>query len=162
MQKNPVDSPFAAGTVVSELRVVGGHDLASFGARLGAAAVDMVVIVVLYLASLRLPGMTNSVLVLLVLTGIRLLYGALQLQFGGGRTLGMRAFRIRVVPIGTERAGRLTAGQAWLRTAVYVLPAAVLGVGAYLSMLDCLWMLWDRPNQQTLHDKAARTVVVRA
>ncbi|MBF9071413.1 RDD family protein [Streptacidiphilus fuscans] len=161
MQKNPVDSPFAAGTRVSELRVVGDHDLASFGARFGAAALDTVVIAVLYLACLRLPGMGNSVLALVVLTGIRLLYGALQLQFGGGRTLGMRAFRIKVKPVGTER-GRLTAGQAWLRTAVFALPAAVLGVGAYLSILDCLWMLWDRPNQQTLHDKAARTVVVRA
>ena len=27
-------------------------------------------------------------------------------------------------------------------------------------LVDCLWPLWDRPWQQALHDKAAKTIVV--
>jgi hypothetical protein len=28
-------------------------------------------------------------------------------------------------------------------------------------LIDGFWQLWDKPFQQTLHDKAAQTVVVK-
>ena len=31
----------------------------------------------------------------------------------------------------------------------------------FLSYVDGLWQLWDKPYQQTLHDKAAKTVVIK-
>jgi uncharacterized RDD family membrane protein YckC len=31
----------------------------------------------------------------------------------------------------------------------------------FLFYLDGLWQLWDKPYQQTLHDKFAQTVVVK-
>ena len=31
----------------------------------------------------------------------------------------------------------------------------------FFSYLDGLWQLWDKPFLQTLHDKAAQTVVVK-
>jgi hypothetical protein len=31
----------------------------------------------------------------------------------------------------------------------------------FLPYLDGLWQLWDKPYQQTLHDKAAKTVVIK-
>ena len=31
----------------------------------------------------------------------------------------------------------------------------------FLSWLDGLWQLWDKPYQQCLHDKVAQTVVVK-
>ncbi len=32
--------------------------------------------------------------------------------------------------------------------------------GGLFLLLDDLWPLWDKPWQQALHDKAAKTVVV--
>jgi uncharacterized RDD family membrane protein YckC len=85
-------------------------------------------------------------------------YPAVQMQLWG-RTIGMRALGIRVVPI--TPGAQLTAGQAWLRCAVDVLPAQLpFGVGTAWTVLNPAWLLWDKPNRQALHDKVARTVVV--
>jgi uncharacterized RDD family membrane protein YckC len=47
-----------------------------------------------------------------------------------------------------------------LRAAIRSATVAVLTVLAPLAVLDLLWPLWD-PRNQTIHDKAARTVVLR-
>jgi hypothetical protein len=31
----------------------------------------------------------------------------------------------------------------------------------YVGLLDPLWCLWDKPYRQCLHDKPAKTVVVK-
>ena len=35
-----------------------------------------------------------------------------------------------------------------------------LVIGFVFVLIDCLWPLWDKPWQQAIHDKAAKTVVV--
>jgi uncharacterized RDD family membrane protein YckC len=83
-------------------------------------------------------------------------YGTLLCGSSRGQTVGMMAVGVRAVdqaagtPIGHGRAF----GRALLE---YVL-ALVL----FLPwVLDMLWPLWDSQNQ-TLHDKASRTIVVHA
>jgi uncharacterized RDD family membrane protein YckC len=101
----------------------------------------------------------------------------------GGATLGMRLFRMSCVSADGSKA---TATQAYTRALVYclfVLIASLYQLHAYkhpttaeshtfarqLSIylllavphyLDLLWAAWD-PKRQTLHDKAAGTIVLR-
>ena len=73
-----------------------------------------------------------------------------------GRTLGKRAVGQRVRPLAEDR--RLTWGEASARTGLMV--GGTLVAGGLFLLLDDLWPLWDKPWQQALHDKAAKTVVV--
>jgi uncharacterized RDD family membrane protein YckC len=92
---------------------------------------------------------------------------AIPIAYGGalvvwsGQTVGMRAVNIRVVPLAP--CSELSVGQGWGRAA-YNLPSAIPGVwvGPLLGLIDCCWMLWDRPNRQTLHDRISRTIVVKS
>lgn len=57
-----------------------------------------------------------------------------------------------------------SAARVWLREIVIKL--IIFGVigwvtGGIVTLLDALWILWDK-NRQTLHDKIATTIVVRA
>jgi uncharacterized RDD family membrane protein YckC len=81
---------------------------------------------------------------------------AVEFMHRTGQTLGKKAMKIRVVPIDPSR--RLTRGMAAKRYAVEYLGGSFV---PFLSYLDGLWQLWDKPYQQTLHDKAAQTVVVK-
>lgn len=72
----------------------------------------------------------------------------------GGQTVGKRIMKIRIVPL--DPAETLTRRHLGLR---FLVQAAMGSVA--LTLLDGLWQLWDKPYQQCLHDKAARTVVVR-
>jgi uncharacterized RDD family membrane protein YckC len=75
-----------------------------------------------------------------------------------GQTLGKRALHTRVVtaygrsPINGAIAAR--------RSAVYALIPAVPVLGGLFGLLNELWVLWD-PRRQCLHDKVARTIVIR-
>jgi uncharacterized RDD family membrane protein YckC len=71
-----------------------------------------------------------------------------------GRTLGKRAVGIRVRPLAQDR--NPTWAEAGARTAVFACGQLV----SVFLLIDCLWPLWDRPWQQALHDKVAKTVVV--
>ena len=81
-----------------------------------------------------------------------------------GWTLGKRVTRIRVRNRLQER--RPTVAEAALRWSVHWLPSALsttpwLGGAAGLwTTLDGLWPLWDA-RRQAIHDKAAKTSVVR-
>jgi uncharacterized RDD family membrane protein YckC len=75
-----------------------------------------------------------------------------------GRTLGKRALGIRIRPLAADVP--LSWGQVIARWGVFEAFSIVLG-GLPL-LLDCLWPLWDKPWQQALHDKAAKTIVVRS
>ena len=72
-----------------------------------------------------------------------------------GHTLGMAWMKLDAVeavgggtPIGPVRA------------AIRSLAAALLTIVPFAAFLDLLWPLWDYRNQ-TLHDKAAGTIVLR-
>jgi uncharacterized RDD family membrane protein YckC len=79
-----------------------------------------------------------------------------EMMHRSGQTIGKRAMKLRVVPL--DPTARLTRGAATLRWLVEVV-AAVLVPG--FGWLDGLWQLWDQPYRQCLHDKVARTVVVK-
>ena len=73
-----------------------------------------------------------------------------------GQTLGKRALRIRVVrEVDGGPIDRAAATRRWL--VAYVAPMVAFG----FSRLDVLWLLWDQPYRQCLHDKCAGTVVVK-
>ncbi|MFE6779389.1 RDD family protein [Streptomyces sp. NPDC057702] len=78
-----------------------------------------------------------------------------------GQTLGKKAARIRVAMLAD---GDIPRGKGWTRAAVYALPgiAQPILLGSLFWLLNSLWQLWDKPLQQSLHDKVAKTVVVEA
>ncbi|KOG89008.1 hypothetical protein ADK38_16620, partial [Streptomyces varsoviensis] len=77
-----------------------------------------------------------------------------------GQTVGKRMMKIRVAMLenGAVPAGR----PGWARAAVYSLPEIVPCCGFIFWLVNVLWCTWDKPYQQCLHDKGARTVVVAA
>jgi uncharacterized RDD family membrane protein YckC len=73
-----------------------------------------------------------------------------------GRTLGKRALGIRVRPLAEDRLPSWK--EATIRWAVSA--AGSLVGGGLFTLLDDLFPLWDKPWQQAIHDKAAKTIVV--
>jgi uncharacterized RDD family membrane protein YckC len=76
-----------------------------------------------------------------------------------GRTIGKRALGTKVVRA-SDRS-KVSAGAAGGRAAVFALPPVVPFVGGLFALLNELWLLWDR-QRQCIHDKAAKTVVIKA
>lgn len=76
-----------------------------------------------------------------------------------GQTYGKRLFEIRVTGHGGQPPGWLAALRRWMFMS---LPNLVAPCLVPLQLVDSLWCTWDRPLQQCLHDKWARTVVVQA
>jgi uncharacterized RDD family membrane protein YckC len=75
-----------------------------------------------------------------------------------GRTIGKRALGTKVVTA-SDRS-KVSGGAASGRAAVFALPPIVPLVGGLFALINELWLLWDR-QRQCLHDKAAKTVVVK-
>ena len=141
------------------------HELASWGRRLAALLVDLAILVVVIAATLQAAGvpaddlrdqLRNGDTMLLVL--LFLIPEAIyQTTMIGSRsqTLGKMALGIQVVdadsrsPIGYARAFT-----RWLST------AALRALFTVPTIVDHLWPLRD-PRNQTLHDKMARSIVVR-
>ena len=106
-----------------------------------------------------LLGMAGT-LVLIGLAAAVLKFGYDWLQHGlWGQTLGKRALGTKVVM--ADGRTRVTGAAAGTRAAVYALGGGLPSVGFFWWVIDCLWLLWD-PQHQCLHDKAGRTVVVKA
>jgi len=72
-----------------------------------------------------------------------------------GQTPGKRMVKTRVVRVDGD--GPVTVGIATRRWFAAIACGYVPG----LVYVDCLWLLWDKPYQQCLHDKFARTTVVK-
>ncbi|MGP3983339.1 RDD family protein [Streptomyces sp. KR80] len=89
-----------------------------------------------------------------------LLYEGLMLA-SSGQTVGKKVMNIRVALL---ENGAVPAGSpAWIRACVYILPVLVPCCGwPVFWLVNVLWCTWDKPYQQCLHDKAAKTVVVEA
>ncbi|GAA2551143.1 hypothetical protein GCM10010435_21650 [Winogradskya consettensis] len=92
-------------------------------------------------------------LVLFVLIAYYVYY--VEMMYRGGQTFGKKWLKLQVVPL--EPGAKLTRGRAAKRYLVEF----VGGLVPFFSFVDGLWQLSDKPYQQTLHDKAAGTVVIK-
>jgi uncharacterized RDD family membrane protein YckC len=72
-----------------------------------------------------------------------------------GTTIGKRAVGTWVVS--AEDRSKISLPRSFLRALTFVAGGEVVPL---FFLVDNLWLLWD-PRRQTLHDKAARTLVVR-
>ena len=139
----------------------GGFDVSGFGSdvlatwwhRVGASIVDGLIVgvpVVLLVAAAGMSGVTAN----LPESIIAAVYAFALITWWGGQTIGNRAVRTRVVDAVT--GGPVDARRSAIRAAVmWVLTITFVG-----GIADILWPLWDR-RKQTLHDKAAGTLVTR-
>jgi uncharacterized RDD family membrane protein YckC len=157
-----------------------GPPYATWGIRLGGYLIDLViflpVLVVLYLAfrhthtldvhlmTRRNGNTTRRTLSLLspLLTAVVFVVYATVLYGGArGQTVGMMAVGVRVVRDGTHDV--LGYGRAFCRALaeqfLRILGTVTIILGV-IWLLDMLFPLWDKKNQ-TLHDKLAKTVVIR-
>ena len=141
------------------------QQLASWGRRLAALLVDVIVLVVAISVALVAAGMPADELRDRVENGETLLVIVLFLipeaiyytWMVGSRsqTLGKMALGIKVVDAESRAPiGYLRAFRRWLST------AAMRALFWIPAIVDHLWPLRDRRNQ-ALHDKFARSVVVR-
>jgi uncharacterized RDD family membrane protein YckC len=109
------------------------------------------------------PGAVKEYLISLLLLELGAIVVGLALRyvydvemfFRTGQTLGKKIMKLRVVPLDPEATlTRRHAVRRWLVT-------QGAGFAPGLSYVDGLWQLWDKPYQQCLHDKWAKTVVVK-
>jgi uncharacterized RDD family membrane protein YckC len=72
-----------------------------------------------------------------------------------GQTVGKRVLKLRIVPLDPNQPlDRGVLARRWLVSS----PG---GLVPGLGLLNVLWCLWDQPYRQCLHDKFAKTVVVK-
>ncbi|SFS10077.1 Uncharacterized membrane protein YckC, RDD family [Agrococcus baldri] len=166
-------------------------ELASWGARLGAYAIDVIPVVVVTMVLLWMTGVSDAMSAALAaqdpaaidaasammapthpaglaITLANLVFVALYnigFHTSRGQTPGKMLVGIRVRRVDEDRNPDLRgAGLRWL---VQFGPNLVSGVAllgmlaSMFSIADHLWPMWDQRNQ-AFHDKAGRTVVVRA
>jgi len=134
-------------------------EVASAGARLLAASVDVLVLAGIDLAVVYLTAQLAGLPVAEAATLPRVPLGAFLLGLNvaylavftasGGQTLGKMATGLRVVPL----SGGLTPGGAAVRVAVALAGSVVMGAGFVPALV--------RADGRALHDFAARTRVVK-
>ncbi|WP_433345077.1 RDD family protein [Micromonospora sp. CA-111912] len=135
--------------MIFAFRIFGGIDQAHpAGTYYAADAGD-------FITGFILPLLLAELVLFVLMLGLYWLYHVEYLR-RTGQTLGKKVMKIRVVPLDPNQTlDRGIAGRRYL----------VQFVGAMfvpgLSYVDGLWQLWDKPWQQCLHDKFARTVVVK-
>jgi uncharacterized RDD family membrane protein YckC len=129
--------------------------LAGWWRRVGATVVDGIVIGVISGIILGIAGVSVTGWSRYFLEGVfQVVYQILLLGGNRGRTLGNRVVNTVTVD------GRTGTPISYDRAIPRSLVQALLGFTIIGGVLDILWPLWDRQNQ-TLHDKAAGTVVLR-
>lgn len=164
----PAYGPSGAGQAAQPRQLSGPFPRADFAQRLGAFAIDLVIIVVAEIVlSMVLGGVVAAVanagsgaaigvaallslVLVLVYVAVPIVYFGFMEGQPSGQTFGKRALGIRVVDFSS--AGPLPMGRAMLRSVVRSFLSGIL-------LLGYLWMLWD-PEQQTWHDKLVGTTVV--
>ena len=97
----------------------------------------------------------NSLWVTIATLVVTALYAVPQVALYG-RTLGKRVVGLRVQS--SDGAGVISWRQSLLR---WMIQGAGWLICSLLLLIDLLWPLWDRPLRQAIHDKAARTIVIR-
>lgn len=166
----PSTGHYGAAEMPAHIRILAGP-----GKRLGARVLDGLIFIalgvtlVLVAAFLRYAAdggeqssvefSTGSLIAVLVAIlgffGI-LLWEPLFVSMKGG-TPGKLALGIRVV----RSADGITYPSLGAAVGRFLTPV-VMGLIPFGSFVDSLWLLWDRPLYQCLHDKIASTVVVEA
>nr|MBA2599801.1 RDD family protein [Actinomycetota bacterium] len=142
---------------------------ASFGQRLGAWLLDLLILIVplaiiaIIMALAISPGVDESTgevdgaaagisILLWVLISVGAFAYYILLEGGAtGQTLGKKAVGIRVVSMQT--GGPIGYGKAFVRTLIRSF------ISGNICLLGYLWMLWDK-EKQTWHDKISDSVVV--
>ncbi|MGK4583787.1 RDD family protein [Kitasatospora sp. HPMI-4] len=137
----------------------GTRTLASAGDRFLARLIDTAVLLIPTLVLYVLLAAQSGILYYLAAGLVNFGYEAAMLLTQGGQTVGKKVMKIRAVDL--AQGGRPADGALWTRAAVFSLPLAVYCLGTLFWILNVLWHLWDKPLQQCLHDKAARTLVVK-
>jgi uncharacterized RDD family membrane protein YckC len=159
----------APGTLVTP----SGTPYASWGIRLGGFLIDAVILYVVQLIiggalrhnnTLRLhytmhPNNGNirhvsvSFLVFIIIAVVFLIYGTVMIGTRG-QTVGMMAVGVKAI---RADGGAVHMAQALGRSVLQL----IMSYTVVLILLSDLWPLWDQ-KRQTLHDKAAGTVVIRS
>lgn len=158
----PEPPPFGAGDGGSAEPLQGMPPLASSGRRLVARIIDALVVSIPVLLILwgtigfNTSSTRQSWDESAVVAVVYLIYEGLMFS-RDGQTLGKKWMNIRVAMLADGSAP--TKAAAWLRAATYVVLAWICCV---FWLINVVWHLWDRPYRQCVHDKVARTVVVRA
>ena len=155
-----------------------GYDLASVGARIGARAIDVLIgfasyaLVILFAVAaydidldvagadtVELPGGAAF----LISWGAIILWAIYEILLirRQGQTLGKMVARIKVVNVTGDDP--LPWGTAAVRWGVLAVPMTLIPgpVGLVILVVVGSWYIWDKQGQG-LHDKAARTYVVKA
>ncbi len=147
-------------------RSKGTTPLASYSLRLGGFIIDLLVLeAVLELIAIAFhlhlsvhSGHHNALSVShtaeILQFVLWVVYGSACWGFARHQSLGMAVCRTSVVD--AQSGEGLGFERALVRSLVFGLCLAT----GFLAIVDLLWPLWDRRNQ-TLHDKAARSVVIR-
>jgi len=110
-----------------------------------------------------LPESANTLLMMMCLatTAVWFAY-EVPASANSGQTLGKRILGIKVVRLDTpDGLGFGRSFRRWGRLGLPTLLWWCCGVGLILQLIDCLFVVFDRPLHQALHDKAAATVVVQ-
>jgi uncharacterized RDD family membrane protein YckC len=111
----------------------------------------------------RAPESIGTLLLLMcvVITAVWFAY-EVPASANSGQTLGKRLLGIKVMRLDSD--GRLGFGRALRRWSRLGLPtlfwSLCCGLTALLQIIDCFFVVVDKPLRQALHDKGARTVVV--
>lgn len=92
---------------------------------------------------------------LLISLAVSYLY-LVEFTWRSGQTIGKRMLKLKIVP--ADPAAERTRGMLAKRWLVEQVGGVLI---PFFSYVDGLWQLWDKPLQQCLHDKAAKTVVVK-
>jgi uncharacterized RDD family membrane protein YckC len=134
-----------------------GAALASWWVRAAAALLDSIIVGAVS-GVLGAAISTGRNVQLVLASGLTIVYATVLIGGTAGRTLGMRAIGIRCCVLGPGRQ-RADAPVGYGRALGRAVLAAVLEATVVFGLVDLLWPLWD-PRRQTLHDKAASTVVI--
>jgi uncharacterized RDD family membrane protein YckC len=135
-------------------------ELAAYRWRAAGFLIDGVLLYVVLGAVLG-PLSSNALVLGCVAVAARVAYATVLLTYWKGATVGMRLMRLTCVDATT--LAPVASRQAFVRALVAELIAAASMIAAILSVLqvgDLLWPIWD-PRNQTVHDKAGGTVVLR-
>lgn len=138
---------------------------ATWGSRVGAYLIDLIiifaVIAVLFGVGVGALGLGEAAVIgggyFLALGGVVTVASVVYkpvMEGARGQTLGKMAVGIKVAR--ATDGGDIGYGEAFLRWLI----AAVIGFVPFGGLVDVLWPLWD-DHKQALHDKAAKTIVVK-
>jgi uncharacterized RDD family membrane protein YckC len=132
----------------------GGSTLAPYSKRLGGYVLDAIILGVASLIVIVIFSLLKVALIGFLLAFLFFLfYAPYFIGSRGGQTIGMKATGVKCVDAKTGETASF--GKGFGRNILHL----VFGFFYILQILDLLWPLWDDKNQ-TIHDKAASTVVV--